>query len=302
MFEFLKGGNSGNEGMDRKTVTSEHANIKTVDTGGSVLVEEVELAQKPETNGDTVELAKFREDRNLLSENHPDTLHITEAQARESSLFTDEEVEELSRADSGLSEEEEESIRKVEKALEDPKYPDNRTDLHFQLCQEEGKWVRDMPDYDDPQERIRDELSDRPWVEDQPSEKPISEMTGAEFRELLSESTGDSNTEEELAEPTESEEESGVDVVRIDSETADLAAESFESRNKSYWQDIAEDLSQSDENTLFESVGPNSRRVTTKDPEMKRALRNHETEPFDGTVDLKQDTGDTVVAVVSKED
>lgn len=299
MFEIFSRGNSGNEGMDRKTVTSEHANIKTVESQG-VLTEQAELAKEPETKGDTVELGKFRGDKSLLSDNHPDTLDISEAQARESSLFTTEECEMLEKVDSGLSDEELSSVEKVEKALDDPEYPNDRTNLYYQLCQEEGKFVRDVPDYDDPQDRIREELSDRAWVEDQPSEKPISELSAGAFKELIQEATDESDTEnEELSEPEEREEESEVDVVHINSETAELAADSFESRGK-YWSDFAEDLEASSEvpDTEVTTRQEHTRIRTKHEPLQVELMEMHHSPDYNTRVRWDSDAQETLIAKV----
>jgi len=63
-----------------------------------------------------------------------------------------------------------------------------------------------------------------------------------------------------------------------------------------------EDLQESDGNTRYEAVGPNSKRVTTQDSELKQALRDPENEPnWSGTVELEEDTGETVIAVVRED-
>ena len=85
-------------------------------------------------------------------------------------------------------------------------------------------------------------------------------------------------------------------------ETEELSdgIDAFREYDNPVFEELADDLEKSDSETMYESVDENTKRVTTSEPEMKNALRNHENEPFDGSVELEQDTGETVVAVVSK--
>ncbi|WP_180271827.1 hypothetical protein, partial [Halorubrum persicum] len=143
-------------------------------------------------------------------------------------------------------------------------------------------------------------------------ERSVSDLSGEEFKEIIqeanqegSEESVDEELQEQIAKIEEewSKSEPDTEINTPDEEVEELAANSWEDSENSAFQDIAEDLSQSDEQNLYESVGENSRRVTTQDPEIKKALRNPEDEPnWNGSVELEEDTGDTVIAVVSKED
>lgn len=137
---------------------------------------------------------------------------------------------------------------------------------------------------------------------------PVQELEGGEFQELIQEANGDGSTEPDgfaevkkqirekyspILEDTEPD-------IKDSTEELEEGIRAFREYENPVFEELADDLEKSDSQTMYESVGPNAKRVTTSEEEMKNALRNHESEPFDGTVELEQDTGETVVAVVSK--
>jgi len=142
-------------------------------------------------------------------------------------------------------------------------------------------------------------------------DRSVSDLSGEEFREILQEAnqegsgeTVDEELQEEIAKIEEkwSKSEPDTEISNPDSKVEELATNSFEEYGNSAFQDIAEDLAKSDEETMYESVGPNSKRVTTQDSELKQALRNPEDEPnWTGSVELVEDSGSTVIAVVREE-
>lgn len=136
---------------------------------------------------------------------------------------------------------------------------------------------------------------------------PVQELEGGDFLELLQESQGNGSTEPEgFAEVKEQIREKYAPMIEDSEpeipETEELSdgIDAFREYDNPVFEELADDLEKSNSESMFESVGPDTKRVTTTDSEMKEALRNHESEPFDGTVELEQDTGSTVVAVVSK--
>jgi len=136
---------------------------------------------------------------------------------------------------------------------------------------------------------------------------PLNELQGSEFQELIQEANGDGSPEPEGFEEVKEQIEQKYDpIINGDEpeipETEELSdgIDAFREYDNPVFEELADDLEKSSSETMYESVDENTKRVTTSEPEMKEALRNHESEPFDGTVELEQDTGETVVAVVSK--
>jgi hypothetical protein len=128
----------------------------------------------------------------------------------------------------------------------------------------------------------------------------------------MSEAMNEPDTEEELARHSDEDLE---DILELESEPEvdnplsteeeELAAQAFEKRakkkGKPCWNDIAQDIEMSNERTKYESVGSNARKITTEEEELMQALRSPSSN-FVGQVTIHQDTGDTVVATVEKED
>ncbi|QAY20184.1 hypothetical protein [Halorubrum ezzemoulense] len=224
----------------------------------------------------------------------PDSL----ANSRLSKFFTDSEIEELqSKEDTVQGEDTPEDIDSVWDGIRKDVKRHNR---------EVAKSRKQMEI-----RRAKEELKKGTKYD---PDRSVSDLSGEEFKEIIAEANQEGNSEpesEELQAAIEHiedkysgflEEDSDTEINTPDSQVEELAANSWEDYENSAFQDIAEDLAKSDENTLYESVGENSRRVTTKDPEIKKALRNPEDEPnWNGSVELEKDTGDTVIAVVSKE-
>jgi len=139
--------------------------------------------------------------------------------------------------------------------------------------------------------------------------KELSELTGDEFAQLVKDGQSDSEQHnEELENAIEAIEQKYDPIINGDEpeipKTEELSdgIDAFRDYDNPVFEELADDLEKSDSQTMYESVDENTKRVTTFEPEMKNALRNHESEPFDGSVELEQDTGNTVVAVVSKEE
>jgi len=136
---------------------------------------------------------------------------------------------------------------------------------------------------------------------------PVNELQGSEFQELIQEANGDGSPEPEGFEEVKEQIREKYAPMIEDSEpeipeTEELSdgIDAFREYDNPVFEELADDLEKSSSETMYESVDENTKRVTTSEPEMKEALRNHESEPFEGTVELEQDTGNTVVAVVSK--
>jgi len=139
--------------------------------------------------------------------------------------------------------------------------------------------------------------------------KELSELSGGEFAQLVKDGQSDSQQHnEELENAIEAIEQKYDPIINGDEpeipETEELSdgIDAFREYDNPVFKELADDLEKSSSETMYESVDENTKRVTTSEPEMKNALRNHESEPFDGSVELEQDTGNTVVAVVSKEE
>jgi len=137
--------------------------------------------------------------------------------------------------------------------------------------------------------------------------KELSELTGDEFAQLVKDGQSDSEQHnEELENAIEAIEQKYDPIINGDEpeipETEELSdgIDAFREYDNTVFDELADDIERSNSESMYESVGPDTKRVTTTEEEMKEALRNHESEPFDGSVELEQDTGETVVAVVSK--
>ncbi|WP_139835161.1 hypothetical protein [Halorubrum ezzemoulense] len=143
-------------------------------------------------------------------------------------------------------------------------------------------------------------------------DKKFKNMKGSEIQRVMSDDSSSTVDEEELQKSlaevdkkyesmlNESEPEINDPSTEIDE--LDKGLEAWKDSDKEYWHDFVEDLEESDEETMYESVGPNSKRVTTQDSELKQALRDPENEPnWTGSVELEEDTGETVIAVVREE-
>ena len=257
MFDFLKSNEEEEEELQRVTVTSRDPNV--VPTNGSALIknpEEEELAEAPQIEeteeGTVIELGKFSDDRKVAnSESQPETLQIDGATARRNSaFFTEEELAEIEKesAKEQFDEEELESHRKVEEALNDPDIPASDIDsLWRYCCKEEGKFgMSQEEEYASKEEAIKDHLGDRDWV-DTPENKKVQDMTGSEFAEIIQQAQNTDTEGEEELEATETEETQENTVQGVTEELASEASEAFENRAKDpsgsdYWAEIAEEI------------------------------------------------------------
>ena len=142
--------------------------------------------------------------------------------------------------------------------------------------------------------------------------RSVSDLSGEEFKEIIQEANNpgsDETQSEELQktikaidqkyEPMLNESEPEINDPSTQIDELDKRLEAWKDSEKEYWHEFARDLEKSDESTMRESIGPNSVRLTTQEEEMKEALR--EPENFNGTVELEEDTGDTVIAVVRED-
>lgn len=281
MFDFLKRNKTKKKtteepGMIKTTATSFEPN--RVETTGVLVGEPKEELAKPPTTKETedgevvVELGQFENDRRVAeSEEKPDTFDIAPSSARKSALFTEEEcakIEEQYKKHERFSDEELESKRKVEEALNDPDIPASNIDeLWTHLCRVEGKFGMDEEEeYSSKEEAIKDNLGDRDWVESNPEEKTVQDMTGQEFAEIIQQAQNPQNEELEQStvefEGVTEQEEATVE--SVDEELAEPASEAFKSRandpsGPDYWDDIAEEIeleANAPDNTEVLSVNP----------------------------------------------
>ena len=146
---------------------------------------------------------------------------------------------------------------------------------------------------------------------------PVNELQGSEFQELIQEANGDESPEPEgFAEVKEQirEKYSGIledsepdikdpnDAVENLSEATDAFREYAEKEGSGVWEEMAKDVQDSDGQTEYTTVDENSRRVRTKDPELRDAIVNHENEPFDGDVTIHERGSEYVEATIKKND
>jgi hypothetical protein len=212
-----------------------------------------------------------------------------------------------SRLSKFFSESEIETLQEKEETIEGESKPEDLESVWDGIRRDVKRHNKEVAKKRREQERQRIKEA----FKDPALEKKMTQMTGEEIQRVMNSDGSPSQVDEEELEQALNkvdekyaswlDEDSDTEINTPDSQVEELAANSWEDSENSAFQDIAEDIEKSDEQTLYESVGENSRRVTTKDPELKRALRNPEKEPFDGTVELEQD-GETVIAVVTKED
>ena len=183
--------------------------------------------------------------------------------------------------------------------------------------------------YSDMKNQMRDEINDiyrqevkehkleqakstesRDWMKEPHEVKEISDMSGSEFKQLMSEAMSEPDTEEELQQSHDTDlaellelEEPEPEIKQIDTETEEMAISSFRERankkGKSCWSDLAEDLEMSDSHTTYETLSEDCKRITTKDEELQSHLKNPE--GFDGTVRIEKESDNVVVATISKE-
>jgi len=283
---------------------SSHANFQKAEWDGAV-AEATELEEEPETNGETVELGKFRDDETVI-ELPQDTINVTPRQAREWDGFTSEEVEELTKPANRFDDEELSSAERVEKALESPEYPNSRSELWHELAKEEGRFglgeENELTEAEAEREFI-DRL-DGDIEPTHPENKKVQDMTGGEFASMIQKSVNpEAEAEEELSEDPEGEEaEEETAIETPDSEIAELAARDFDQYG-GIFSEIAEDLAAESkiEDTRIESVGEGVKKITTHSEELKEELARLYVKDGCRTKVLNKD-GETLVAEAYAED
>ena len=240
-------------------VTSAHSHNDTAEWNGQTVKTE-ELEQDPQVHeteeGEVVELAKFKDDTEV-TELEQETLEISRSDLnRHSSFFTDSELEELSKTKHHTSQREQESVNRVEEALNDPSLPNDRRSLWLHLCKEEGKFGMDNEDELSEAEKdakMTEAMQNRGYdvSPENPENKKVENMTGSELSSILN---GDSEPETEELEQ-EPDEDLETQIQKPDTEIAELAANSFSERG-GYWEEFSEDLAKESElpDTRIESL------------------------------------------------
>jgi len=240
-------------------VTSAHSHNDTAEWNGQTVKTE-ELEQDPQVKeteeGEVIELAKFKDDEEV-TELEQDTLSLTISEIREhSSFFTEEELSTLLDERRHISDDEKESIDKVEEALNDPSLPNDRRSLWLHLCKEEGKFGMEQEDELSESEKdakMTQAMQNRGYdvSPENPENKKVENMTGSELSSILN-GESESTTEELEQEPDEDLE---TQIQKPDTEIAELAANSF-SEIGGVWDEFSEDLAKESElpNTRIESL------------------------------------------------
>jgi len=263
-------------------VTSAHSHNEAADWDGQTVKTE-ELEQDPQVHetddGEVIELAKFKDDTEVTELNE-DTLEITMSELdRHSSFFTDSELEELSKPKHHTSQREQESVNRVEEALNDPSLPNDRRSLWLHLCKEEGKFGLGQ------EEELSEAEEDRKAVEalerqgydvdyEHPDNREIQNLKGSEFKELMREAMGDSQPEtEELEEDPEPEEVEETEITTLEEELSEAASHVW-SQHGGVWEEMSEDIEREIElpNTRIESLGDGFKEITTQYDELQVQL------------------------------
>ena len=144
---------------------------------------------------------------------------------------------------------------------------------------------------------------------------PVQELEGGEFRELIQEANGDESPEPDgfeevkkqieekyapMIEDNDPEIKDPSEAVENLSEATDAFREYAQEEGSGVWEEMAADVEDSDGKTEYTTVDENSRRVRTKDPELRDAIVNHENEPFEGDVTIHEKGSEWVEATISK--
>lgn len=218
------------------------------------------------------------------------------------------------RLSTWFSEEEIEELESSEKITEGKSGPETYDEAMARIREDVEAHNRSVA-----REKMKEEKEEvrEFFREDSKYGRSIEELSGEAFQELISEAnegnTGidpDNNPEleealrrvEEKYAPILGESDPEIKDPSQSVENLEEATEAWREYDNPVFDELADDVTQSDSETQFESVGPNSRRVTTTEEEMKQALRNPEDESFSGEVELEKDTGETVIAVVSRDE
>ncbi len=313
MFDFLKTNNNSepvNRGIDEEfsfEFDSRNARSEAVEWEGAVSSEE--LAKDPQTidteEGEVVSLGKFDNDE-TVTELGRDTIELSKREIEEhSSFFTDSEVEELTRETHHISNDDKESINKVEEALNDPEYPNTRRELWNQLAKEEGKFGMGQ------NEQLTEAEADRKTVEalerrghdvshEHPDNREIQNLKGSEFKQLMREAMGDSQEEEELSEPEAPEE---IEEPEINSPEVDEFSEGAKAWEElgGVWSDFASDLEASSEvpDTEVTTLSDGSKLIKTSYDDLAVELWELDSKD-DKKSKVIDKSGDVITAIVAK--
>ncbi|MDR5672933.1 hypothetical protein RH858_07190 [Halalkaliarchaeum sp. AArc-GB] len=149
-------------------------------------------------------------------------------------------------------------------------------------------------------------------------DKEISEMTGSEFAELMANANeGETGIEaEDIPEYKETiknieekyskilgKNEPDIKDPNDAVENLSEATDAFREYDNAVFDELAQDIEDSDGLTEYTTLSENnSRRVRTKDPELRDAIVNHENEPFDGDVTIHERGSEYVEATITKND
>ncbi len=147
--------------------------------------------------------------------------------------------------------------------------------------------------------------------------KEVSEMTGSEFAELMA-NANEGNTGIEAEDIPEYKEtiknieekyskilgknEPDIKDPNDAVENLSEATDAFREYDNAVFDELAQDIEDSDGQTEYTTISENSRRVRTKDPELRDAIVNHENEPFDGDVTIHERGSEYVEATITKND
>lgn len=311
MFESLlsddrKGANEQN-GMERISVRSENGQFEEVDTDGSALIsspseelEEVESSKRTTEEGiEIIELSTSGEpvgESDLMRE----SLSIDPESESASKFFTEEELSELKSHQDRFSQEDIDSVKKTEKAIQDPEIPaENRSELWDYLCELENKgfYSKSEEEYPNQEAKMLDEIGDRDWVEpENPENRKLSELEGHEFKELMREAQGQS--EEELSqseEDTQEQESQEEEIDTVPEELAEAASEAWSERG-GIWEEFAEDITVDVPDTQVTSISEEKMQIETTNSELAEDLvQAHKSEKWDTT--LKKENGKWVAKV-----
>jgi len=145
-------------------------------------------------------------------------------------------------------------------------------------------------------------------------DKEISEMTGSEFAELMANANeGNTGIEAEdipeYKETIKNIEEKYSKIlgknepdIKDPNDAVENLSEAMDGFREygGVFEELAADVEDSDGQTEYTTISENSRRVRTKDPELRDAIVNHENEPFDGEVTIHERGSEYVEATISK--
>ena len=202
--------------------------------------------------------------------------------------FDESELEEMSKKEEALTGKKQEDISSVWKGIRDDVESHNER-VRKRKAEKEKAQLKEFAK----EEKLR---------------KPVKELSGEQFRDLLQQGMSDNSEtqEEELSEALQqiedkwakSEPDTSINTPELETEELQEAQQEW---NQGVWAEFAKDLQDSDSQSEYITLGENKRKVKTQEEEMMNALRNPEQEPVDLSVEIESDTGDTVIAVVSKE-